>query len=76
MRRVQQEIDDQLAAEKSSIVAKHKVDGTRKESKAKPTTNAKSKGKNKSKSKLKGKNKVKERAKEKVKEKSEGHSEL
>ncbi|KAL9103685.1 MAG: hypothetical protein Q9163_001279 [Psora crenata] len=51
MRRIQQEIDEQLAAEKSSIVAKNRAANTRKEKKAKTTAKAKTKGKGKEKAK-------------------------
>ncbi|KAG8528821.1 uncharacterized protein KY384_006510 [Bacidia gigantensis] len=76
MRRVQQEIDEQLAAENLSIVAKAKANATKKDKKAKATVKPKSKSKTKGNAKSKGKEKAKEKAKEKIREKSEGHGEL
>ena len=58
--RVQAEIDEQLAAEKASIVAKNRASATKKEKKTKATAkaNSKGKGKTKGKSKTRGKGKA------------------
>ena len=69
IREEQQKIDEELAAERSSIVAKAKAAESKKSKKAKPTKKPKPKPKIKAKSKTKS-TKSKEQSKE------EGHSEL
>ena len=82
MYRVQQQIDEQLAAEKAEAVKNAEKAASKKTKTAKPTTKAKPKSKTKSKTKdkktgkSKGKDKGKEKGKGKDKEKTEGHSEL
>ena len=59
MAQIQQEIDEKLAADRASVIAKNRANATKKEKQTKPTTKAKPKAKGKTKGKGKTKSKAK-----------------